>query len=123
MIARRPHPAGFLLLDALVGLMVLGILAAILSSAVSDYGRTGARLGERSDALHQAEALLQQLQSGQAVTPPQGEAAGVSIARLTVAGAPAGYAWVEIKVLTGRASAPVCLTGLVPAGALEGRRP
>jgi Tfp pilus assembly protein PilX len=114
-LPRRPR--GFVIADALIGLFVVAALAFILTSAARDHGRVSARMIDQADALRQAQAVLQQLRSGEAAVLPEGS----SIRPLSVADTPPGRQWVEVSVSGGRKT--VTLTGLVPAGAALGRQP
>lgn len=102
---------GFVLIDAVAGLVLLGILAGVLVSASVNYGRVSQRVGARSDALNEAESALQQFQAGAIAATAPG--AALSVQGLEAGDAPSGYRWVQVSARNS-GGPDVPLVGLVP---------
>ena len=104
---------GFMILDAIIGIAILGAIMLIIAIAIQRERRAGDRLSQSRHAVRAAEAVLSQLQAGrQMPCDPQGAAVQLHD---VAAGAPHGYHWVEVQATAGDQHA--ALVGLAPAAA------
>ncbi|MGA2582400.1 MAG: type II secretion system protein [Tepidisphaeraceae bacterium] len=99
---------GYVLLEALMGLAMLGILAIAISLSAESQRRALIHLSDSRDACRSAESALTVLESGQSVpNPPE-----VSIKKLQDAPELPGATWMQSSAnLNGR---PADVIGLVP---------
>jgi type II secretory pathway pseudopilin PulG len=98
-----------MMLDALIGLMIVGTLGLILATAVGTQYRAQQKLADLRAANRLAERVLLNLQHGQ--TPPTLPNTVVKI-RPIKGDAPKGYAWTAVEVtVRGRHA---ILYGIVP---------
>jgi hypothetical protein len=116
---------GFLLVDMITGLAIVGIIAMTLVVLVGHARRIGATLGDRRAAARLAEATLADLRAGRQPTVgavldqgdrANGPARQVEVTALAdpATGASPGRRWVEVRAtVSGRT---VTLVGLVPDG-------
>ena len=103
---------GFFLLDALMGLALLGVIALVLALALSREGRAAQTLAASRRATRSAEAALIELQAGrQPAKPESGEK--LEIRPTTGAAAPPGYRWIQVDATSDGQHA--ALIGLAPA--------
>jgi type II secretory pathway pseudopilin PulG len=104
-----PRTRAFVLLDAVIGMMILGALAAALLVALNRQRVAADRLAETRGATWAAEQALAELQSGR---KPTGE--GVKVEAVAMQAAPPiGQAWVRVRAE--RSGRSVTLVGLVPS--------
>ena len=111
--ATRRHRRAFIMTDVAVGLAILGMIAAVLASAVGRERAAELRLAGDRAAARVAEHVLLDLQLRQPV-PRLPDHVHVVVQRLhDVEPSAPGYAWaaVEAKVGNGRSA---MLLGLVP---------
>ena len=99
-------------MDTIAGLILLGIISALLIGTVGKYNAATARLGEARSAARTAETVLASLQAGRVDLPPDARVAVEPIAG--AADAPAGWIWVQVQV--DRPDRPSTLRGIIPAG-------
>jgi type II secretory pathway pseudopilin PulG len=107
---------GIFVMDAIVGLVIIGALATAIAVALTQYRRADRRLSDTRTAARLCERTLVDLSAG---LKPAADGR-VKWQALALKDAPAGYAWIEVSATadTGRAS----LLGLVPASAaVEGK--
>lgn len=105
---------GFVIYDAAMAVLVLGVLSATLVVALRQQASGAQRLAERRDAVRMAEEALAAMQA----PPAEARAAvadGIGVTPLAGAPAVAGHAWVEVTATRGEERA--VLIGLVPAAA------
>jgi type II secretory pathway pseudopilin PulG len=114
---RTTRQCGFMFIDAVIGLAIVGMLIVMLGVALNRQARAMARFADERGATWAAEAALAQMQNGHALTtkeikvdPTEGADA-----------APAGYVWVNVRATHGDRSA--ALIGLVPRAALAAPSP
>jgi type II secretory pathway pseudopilin PulG len=101
---------GYVLLEALTGLAILGILAIAISLTAESQRRALVHLSDSRAACRSAESALILLQSGQAIPNP----AVTSIQKLQDATELPGAMWAQSSAnLNGR---PADVIGLLPTG-------
>jgi len=103
---RRNLPHGMFLLDALIGMMILGAITAGVVGIANGQRRAAIQAADMRAALRAAEADLTCLETGR---PPQ---SGAALRQLDTA-APSGWVWMEATGTSG--SRRASLVGLVPA--------
>jgi type II secretory pathway pseudopilin PulG len=103
---------GFMILDAMIGLAILGMIMLAVTIGMGHERRAANQLAQTRRAVRAAEGALTQLQAGRSVeTGSEGmiiqvrDAAGDAI--------PPGQRWVEVQATVGGQHAT--LVGLVPA--------
>lgn len=101
---------GIMLLDVTVGLIIIGIVATLLATAISRQSLASQRLAEQRDATRLAEDALSRLQANQPLPNTTGQV--IEVRYLPDETPVNGNSWVEVKATIGRRSAT--LTGLVP---------
>jgi len=109
---------GFLLADALTGLIILSTLGVVLFTAVGRQRHASQSLAGSRAALRLAESAVTSLQLGH--SPQLPAEARVKIVALPTA-AIAGHHWVSVAVTQDRHTA--ALTALVPDSSQGGGRP
>lgn len=69
----RYRARAFIVMDVAIGLGALLLVLGLLMTTLSQSNRVQRRLADRREALHQAEAILTQLQTGETpgALPPQ----------------------------------------------------
>ena len=95
-LRRTQQCRGFLIMDMLIGMTLLGVLALVLAVSVRSQQKGAAHLNDSRAALRAAEATLIDLQTGAKELAARH---GVSI-RVTdqnSAAAPIGYRWVRVE--------------------------
>lgn len=97
------------MIDVVIGLALMGVLIAVLGSAVSQYQRATRRLARHRQALRLAEEAITHLQFGEPTD------AAIAVHPQPLAGLP-DRRWVTVTVHVGEASAS--LTGLAPLASL-----
>ena len=111
----QPNPQrsrGFVLADVIMGLVIVGILAASLTVLMGRYRDASRRMSDMRAAVAVAEHAVAALQAGQ--PPPAPEADQELLLRpLDVEGTPPRLRWVRITVIHHDQQAE--LTALVPA--------
>ena len=121
---RQRRRRGFLIVDMITGLAIVGIIATTLVVLVGRERRIGATLGDRRAAARLAEETLADLRAGREPgrgTVPDGKEGGTGLpsqvevtALSSPEGSPAGRRWVQVRAtVVGRT---VTLVGLVPEG-------
>jgi type II secretory pathway pseudopilin PulG len=100
----------FMMLDALIGLMIVGALGLILATAVGTQYRAQQKLADLRAANRFAERILLNLQHGQ--SPPTLPSTDVKMHPIN-GGAPKGYTWTAVEVTVRGRNA--ILYGIVPA--------
>lgn len=104
MPTNRNDRRGFLIIDMLIGLTLLGTLATVLAIGVRSQQKGAAHLAESRAALRAAEAALIDLQSGaNQPTPRRGVTVRVTDDPTTPASA--GHRWVRIEAICNGRSA------------------
>ena len=109
MMRSKDSSRAFVMLDALIGLMIVGTLGLILATAVGTQYRAQQKLADLRAANRAAERILLNLQHGQ--TPPVLPHTDVKIHPIT-GDAPRGFAWTTVEVTVRGRSAT--LYGIVP---------
>lgn len=110
----RPRPArGFMMIDILMGLTLLGVLLGAMALAGSESRHGSRELGDQRAAARIAQAVLVDLRLGHPA-PADREGAHVDLTRLETSADPRGQAWFEVRVRRGKQTAK--LIGLAPAG-------
>jgi len=106
-VLNRQTRRGFILMDTLIALFVIGATTAMLLGAVTMNHRGAQRLAEQRQAMRLAERVLTELQTG---SEP-----ATNVARIVVLddAAPQGYRWVRVEVPYRRGD--VALVGLAEA--------
>lgn len=107
----RRKRTGFLVLDAIGGLLVVGVLASLLMVAMSRQNRAGQQLAESREVIRLAERTLMEMQAARGI-PAAGADQGVRVRRLPGGQEVAGWVWVEVQ--TESSGHRAALTGLVP---------
>ena len=110
---------GIFLTDALLGLILISVTAAMLSSTVGYHQKATGSLSASRAAARAAERVLSDLQLGQ--TPQASDQTLKWEIQPLKALAPRGQVWVEIRVHSRGKSAS--LTGMVPVGSVKGGAP
>jgi hypothetical protein len=105
----KNHPAGWVFLDVLSGLLIVALLAATLGAAAAARERALHHLADTRAAMRAAESALISLQSGD--TRP---AEGVAIRRLPDVSPNPLSEWVQVRATVNGREAQ--LVGLVPKG-------
>ena len=103
---------GFILADAVMGLVIVGILTASLTVLMGRYRHASRRMSEMRAAVAVAEHAVGALQAGQPPPPPEGDQE-ILLRPLDVEGTPPRLRWVRITVIHHDQQAE--LTALVPA--------
>ena len=118
MRTRRSN-AGLIVMDVVIGIVIVTVLAAALTSLVYAQRRAITRLHDSREAMRLAERAMAELASaGEAKIA--GPRTTVKFALVEAADPPAGWRWVKVQVTHGTGAAE--LTGLAPASA-KGVRP
>jgi type II secretory pathway pseudopilin PulG len=99
----------FFTIDALIGLLIVAVLAAALGVALARQRRALTRFEDARSAIHLAERTLIELQNRRTLTRGRAE---VAVRNLDDTAAPDGYAWIEITASVGGRDAVIL--GLVP---------
>jgi hypothetical protein len=102
---------GFMFADALIGLLLLGVCAALLATALGGTNRAGRAIDAHRDALRIASETLLALQTRTVTEPPR----EVTITPLDT---PAAKGWQWVVVGVDRDGGRAEIVGLVP-----GRQP
>jgi Tfp pilus assembly protein PilX len=103
-------PRGFVFMDVLVGMLLVGMLGAMLGAAAAMEQRSIKHLDDTRAAYRMAEMALLSMSSGQSI--PAGQS--LHVRKLQNSAQVNGMNWVEVQ-----ASVHGCtssLVGLVPAG-------
>jgi len=103
-VLNRRARRGFVLMDAMIALFVVGATISMLAATVSIHHRAATRLAQKRQAMRVAELVLSELQAG-----AESNAAAANITPLDDA-APRGYRWVRVQVAYSRGE--VTLVGL-----------
>ena len=105
--------------DAVMALVIVGLLLAAMSVSLGRQARATQRLADERAAMWAAERALARLQSGAAHDEQvELDGAGIRIEPTEGGEGPAGHAWVRVRAdVNGRQAA---LVGLVPGVAVEG---
>lgn len=105
--------------DAVMALVIVGLLAAAMSVALGRQARATQRLADERAATWAAERVLSGLQSGGARDEQVDvDGAGIRIESAEGGKAPAGHAWVRVRAdVNGRQAT---LVGLVPGDSVDG---
>ena len=109
----RRHRGGFMFIDAIIGLALVGIMVAILGITLTKRQRALREMAEQRTVQRAAEAALDQVHAGKPLPPSIGE---VTIKMTDAAGgqAPAGYHWVQVQASSGKRNAVI--VGLIAGG-------
>ena len=107
----RAH-RGYMIIDALAGLMLLVALATVLARTHHLQAGTDARVQSQRRALEDAQAVLMKLQASAGAKPTEIEGAKISIKHL--GSHASGGEWIEVRVE--REGRSASLVGLVAAG-------
>lgn len=110
---------GVILADVVLGLVIVAATGALLSTTIARHHKAGERLAGSRAAVRAAERVLTDLQLEQP-PPANDDGSRWEIQRLE-APAPPGQSWVEVRAFSQERSAS--LTGLVPAGSVNGGAP
>lgn len=106
------NPRGFMLIDAIIGMAVVGAVMVVMAVAMGRERRAAGTLAQTRRAVRAAEAALTELQAGRTM-PMEMDGATVQIQNVPGTVAPPGFRWVEVRATSdGRQAA---LAGLVPA--------
>lgn len=111
--------SGFVFLDIMFGLGLLGLITFVIVAGVGRQQRAAQKLSDTRAATRLAEDALVALRAGAAAPAEE----GVQLMRLADA-APEGFVWARAEARSGTAQAQV--VGLVPisaAPAAEGTKP
>ena len=119
--SRTSRPVGILAMEAVIGLMIVAMLAGLFAVALTQHRKAAQRLTDTRYATRLAEQTLTAMQTGQPLPqPPDG--VKLECARLPEPGdLPAGCAWAGVRVISGDRS--VQLVGIVRADALKEAAP
>jgi type II secretory pathway pseudopilin PulG len=99
--------SGFIIMDIMISLLLLGAMMTMLAVGLSAHRRTALKLNDTQAACNLAESALTDLQMRRPVS-------GVRIEKLNGGTSVPGYTWVRvIASVNGRSAA---LTGLVEGG-------
>jgi type II secretory pathway pseudopilin PulG len=116
----RTRRCGFLLIDALVGITLIGMIVAMFAMASGQYRRSQRALSHQRAAVRVAEHTLYAMQTGGAAAPARDEDVHVTVSRVK-GEAVDGRVWVSVEVHHHGQRAE--LVGLVPLAALKGDAP
>ena len=120
-VLTQPRRRGFMVMDAVGGLILVAILATVLAVALNRQNRAQQKLADSRAAVRVAERVLAELQAS---AKPAMEEDQTRIAVVPAEGAPdvRGLVWVEVRVACWGQHAS--LVGLVPRASLpaEGRQ-
>lgn len=105
---------GFFLIDALIGLLLIGVLATLLAVTADRTSRAQRRLADDRAATRAAERVLVSLQAGTPLQPP-GDDTKILVQRLDTE--TADRVWVRVTATV--AGRPATLYGLVAAPAAD----
>lgn len=107
----RPRQRGIMLLDATVGLIIIGIVGALLATAISRQTVASQRLADQRDAARLADDTLARLQSSQPL-PTQTAELSIDVRYLPDSSPVPNQSWAEVTaIVRGREAR---LTGLAP---------
>lgn len=109
----QPTRRGFVMLDALTGLAIVGIIAAGMGMCVGQQHRIARQMAHERAAMRIAEQVMDDLQTGR--EPTLMVADTTLQMRLVDNSGPGERIWIEVRVTHAERSAS--LIGLVPAGA------
>jgi hypothetical protein len=105
-----------MMLDVTVGLILIGIVAALFTTAIGAGNKAANRLADARAADRLAEDVMTQLQTGAALSGTDAETT-LSIGMTNNPPAPAGSSWAEVNTsVRGRRAT---LWGVVPASATQ----
>ena len=104
---------GFMFIDAIIGLALVGIMVAILGVTLTKRQRALREMAEQRTVQRAAETALDQVHAGKPLPANIGE---VAIKMSDAAGgqAPAGYHWVQVQASSGKRNAVI--VGLITGG-------
>lgn len=113
---RRARCGGFIFsAEAILGLVLVSIVAAAVLAAARGEGRALGADGQRRTALFVAEREMDVLRVGGAMVTEAVPGVRVGVTEQKDAAAPTGYRWVSVRAECG--AREVTLVGLVPRGA------
>jgi type II secretory pathway pseudopilin PulG len=101
---------GFMFIDVLMAIIILGVLVLVLTVAMARQQRASKAMADKRQAIRVAEMTLAALHTGH--QPPTAEGAGIKIHDATGGAPQAGRHWVEVETIVGTQHS--FLTGLVP---------
>lgn len=118
LVSFPPARRAFVMADAVMALVIVGLLAAAMSVALGRQARATQRLADERAATWAAERVLSRLQSGGARDEQVDvDGAGIRIDPAEGGETPAGHAWVRVRAEgNGRKAS---LVGLVPGDRVE----
>lgn len=106
---RRPSQAGFSLVEAVIGLMLIGVALLLTMALMAQQPGIERRLAAHVEALGLIEAQLEQLRAGAAL-PADGELDVSGMPRSSPPAAPGLRMWIEVDKLPERSLYEVRLT-------------
>jgi len=110
--ARPPARGGFLIMDMIIGMLLLGALTVVLAVGARAQQRGAAHLNDSRAALRGAEAALLELQTGAAQPSPR-RGVTVRVIEDATTAAPPRHRWVSVEATcNGRVAS---LYGLIPS--------